>query len=97
MTTETQTDKEKKESNMQLYVWLIGFGLGGLIVTLFFSVSINYKQQIDDYYHDQALQLCSLSNSYRDLLLTKNPEMETIVPSAVDCDRVLLNKTLSNG
>ena len=42
-----------------------------------------------NYYYNQARALCSMSNSYRQMLLIANPELKSVIPKEVDCKRIL--------
>jgi len=63
--------------------------LGLLLVLVFFMVIKNMNNKLTNYYHDQTRLLCNLSNEYRQIIILKNPDMQTQFGQALDCNKIV--------
>lgn len=62
-----------------------------ILIAFVFLYFANEKKNITlNYYKNQTATLCDLSNQYRNMLITKNPELVTQLPPDVDCKLVNL-------
>lgn len=67
----------------------LAFIFGALLATTFFIIGNNMNEQIAEYNYEQAGNMCTLANSYRNLSLMLEPSLSSRLPPALDCKRLL--------
>ena len=87
---EEQIKEMQKKNKVKLIVIVLSFIFLFILLIVINFYIINSLSHQEAYYKTQAINLCEMSNAYRELVLTLNPEMELEIPSALNCDVLFL-------